>query len=558
MYQFIDSVSGGGQNVLPAEGVSINGTYIENLISGYRTLYVKGRESLAKEITEYDSTGADGSRIKRTRFPSRTLTVGFQLVADSNANFRAAFNILNSILNVEDATIVFADETDKYFVGCPVLDAEIPEGRNSVTGEYQIYCPDPFKYSVSESDPVTVSTAYDISGLEEYSEDQAYGVGDMVKHKDGNDWKAYECNAANTTGTWNASKWNIVTGAAFVVDYDGGYKIFPRFEVDFATDESGGTIGHDADCGFVQFAKVKGDNTYRLQFGDDSEEQYIPTEDFNSDFKANTLGEFSNAPNGTYHEWTDDAEATPSTSGIKPAYGSGTGFHGAYITANAIAEEDFIFTWKQCLYVSAAAQKFGFMAVCLDDDDNIVAGVRYYKDATGNTKGYVQTVLDGNYGEPVQVDFKRTGFFGYTKSSGGSIRDSENYIKRDGEVITIKLANDTSAINLYPTEITSVAKVGFFLCGIGTAKRPAANIVRAASFMGSLDKNTFGSGDILDVDCSSAEVQLNKMDVPSLGDVGNDWSNFGLDVGTNTIFVAYSDWCQMPPTFRMYYRKRWL
>jgi len=540
---------------LTNEAVKIDGTYIEDVIEGYKTLSAIGRKSLKRDVETTSISGVDGDYINNMRYPARTIKVEFLI---EGGDLNAKTEKLLQILSTKKATFVFNDEYDKYINGTPITPESFEKGRGWVHGEYEIFCGDPFKYSINESGPITVTTAYDVAGLEEYDSTHTYDIGDMVKHRDGNDWKAYECNTEGTTGTWDYSKWDVVSGAAFVVNYDGGYKTFPRFEVDFATDESGGTVGHDADCGFVQFAKMKDENTYRLQFGDDEEEQLIPVQVFNTNFTKSTLGSFSNSASGTYHGWKDDANASTSTSGIKPKYGSQTGYHGNYLTANAAAIEDFTFKWKQCTYVSAKAQKFGFMAVCLDASGNIVAGVRYYKSGTGNTKGYVQTILDGAYGNKKTVDFKRSGKFGYTKSSGGSVRGSENYIKRAGNKITIKLACHTTAITLYPTNVTAIAKVGFFLCGYGTAKRPARNYIRSAYFMGDSEENTFGSGDILDVDCNSAQVQLNKMDDPSLGDVGNDWSNFALDVGQNIIFVAYSDWCQMPPTFKLYYRKRWL
>lgn len=545
-------------NNIPLDSFKINGgSYLDNIVTGFKTIKAVGRETLEKSITTYE-TNADTTKLKSTKFSSRTIDVDFVIVRDTMANMHESMATLSSILNVENAEIIFNGEKECYYIGTPVLSTSINEYHNGISGTITINCLDPFKYAVNEEPAVQTSVAYDISGLEEYDEDQTYSVGDMVKHKDGNDWKAYECNTEGTTGVWDIDKWEVVYGAAFVVNYDGGYKAFPRFEVDFATDESGGTVGHDADCGFVQFAKMKDENTYRLQFGDDEEEQLIPVQVFNTNFTKSTLGSFSNSTSGTYHGWKDDANASASASGIKPKYGSQTGYHGNYLTANAAAIEDFTFKWKQCTYVSAKAQRFGFLAVCLDASGNIVAGVRYYKSGTGNTEGYVQTILDGAYGNKKTVDFKRSGKFGYTKSSGGSVRGSENYIKRAGDKITIKLACHTTAITLYPTNVTAIAKVGFFLCGYGTAKRPAMNYIRSAYFMGDSEENTFGSGDILDVDCNSTQVQLNKMDDPSLGDVGNDWSNFALDVGQNTIFVAYSDWCQLPPTFKMYYRKRWL
>lgn len=153
MYKFVDTVEAAEELILPAEAVSINGEYIENLIEGYRTLYASGRESLEKEFEEYDDTAQNGTVVKYSRFPARTITVGFQLIAESPEEFREAFNKLNGILNVEDAEIIFNDENDKFFIGSPNMNGDIDPGLCSVVGEYEIYCNDPFKYSIDFHEP---------------------------------------------------------------------------------------------------------------------------------------------------------------------------------------------------------------------------------------------------------------------------------------------------------------------------------------------------------------------------------------------------------------------
>lgn len=165
MYDFTDTTEQAAANKLPAEAVSINGVYIEDEISGYRTLYTSGRESLEKEFESYDDTVASGSLTKYTRFPARTITVGFQLLTSSPESFREAFNRLNEILNTEDAEIIFNDEQDKFFTGSPVMNADIEPGLMSVKGEYQIYCADPFKYSVDWHNPAPVIAEDPETGL---------------------------------------------------------------------------------------------------------------------------------------------------------------------------------------------------------------------------------------------------------------------------------------------------------------------------------------------------------------------------------------------------------
>lgn len=236
MYQFRDVTEVGASLSLPSEAVMINGEYIEDeessiYIEGYRTLYTKGRESLKKSLTTTEIGSMDGTTITKTKYPEREITVGFQLIAGSNEEFRSAFNKLNKILDVEESTFIFYDEEDMYFTGTPYMELDADSGTNAITGEWTIYCADPFKYSV-----------------EEYQAD------------------AFVDTDGKTT---------------MLIDYGGTVPAHPKFRVDFysqspvvdetnagATDYVGNedeAVGSAGDCGYVAFFDNK---EHILQFGD--------------------------------------------------------------------------------------------------------------------------------------------------------------------------------------------------------------------------------------------------------------------------------------------------
>lgn len=150
MYEFRDVNENLTQEYIPAEALQINGELIETQIEGYHTLYVQGREGLSPEINTYETGTKNGEIRKNKRYPARTITVGYQLIAESAEAFREAYNKLGRILNVDDAEIIFNDEADKFFIGTPSEVSEIDTGRNSVKGEFKILCLDPLKYSVAE------------------------------------------------------------------------------------------------------------------------------------------------------------------------------------------------------------------------------------------------------------------------------------------------------------------------------------------------------------------------------------------------------------------------
>lgn len=222
MYNFIDVNEESTSAALPSEALQLNGEYIENLIDGYRTLNVRGRESLPPDLSYYETGARDGATLKNKRFPVRVITVKYQLIAESNEAFREAYNKLGGILNVENAELIFNDETDKFYRGTPSAIGEVEPGINAVVGEFEILCTDPFKYSVIE----------------------------------------YEAEP------------DIAAGSV-LIDYNGTYKAFPVLEADFysetevaADGETAGTLTGNGDCGYIAFFN---ENEKIIQLGDPDE-----------------------------------------------------------------------------------------------------------------------------------------------------------------------------------------------------------------------------------------------------------------------------------------------
>lgn len=228
MYNFVDTIEVSEGTMLPSEALQLNGEYIENIISGYRTLTVSGREALSPELTTIETGIRDGSVLQNKRYPARIIVVKYQLIAKSNEDFRAAFNQLGSILNVEEAELIFNDEQDKFFIGTPSALGEVEPGRNAVIGEIEFVCADPFKYSV-----------------EEY---------EATPNEDEN---------------------------SILIDYKGTYKSFPTLEADFYNeDENTAALTGGGACGYVAFFNEK---EKIIQMGDPDE---VDTQEYD---KSQTL-----------------------------------------------------------------------------------------------------------------------------------------------------------------------------------------------------------------------------------------------------------------------------
>lgn len=133
---------------LPAEAMNWDGVFLEKIIPGYRTLAIEGREIANTEFKTTEIDAFDGSMVVTKKNSSRIITVFYQLISKNNAEFRERFNKLNTILSKKEAKFYFNDEADKYFVGIKSNATQVPTGRNSITSSYDIYCADPYKYSV--------------------------------------------------------------------------------------------------------------------------------------------------------------------------------------------------------------------------------------------------------------------------------------------------------------------------------------------------------------------------------------------------------------------------
>ena len=219
MYNFIDVNEASESVVLPSEALKINGKYIEEQISGYRTLSVQGREALSPDVTTFETGVRDGSEIQTKRYPQRIIVVTYQIDAKTNEEFREAYNQLGRILDVKDAELIFNDETDKYFIGTPCIIEAVTPGRNNVVGTFEIVCTDPFKYSCTE----------------------------------------YEATP------------NLEDGS-ILINYGGTYRAFPVLEADFYNEEEDGenetTLTGNGDCGYVAFFN---ENEKIIQLGDPEE-----------------------------------------------------------------------------------------------------------------------------------------------------------------------------------------------------------------------------------------------------------------------------------------------
>ncbi len=541
MYSFVDTTESPGSVQLPSEALKLNGEYIENQIDGYRTLYVTGREILSQELTTYETGIRDGSNLSYRRYPSRVITVGYQLIAEDNDAFREAYNKLNALLDVEDAEMIFADEPDKFFRGTPSGAGDVDPGKNTVKGEIEFTCVDPFKYSVQE----------------------------------------YEASPTADDGT------------TFVIDYQGTQKSYPKFEVDFAKqNESDGALSDNADCGYVVFMN---EDQNIIQVGDPDEvngEEYDESQtlinqvfdEWNNSIAANWKVNYGSNTNPDVHLITGSMQKV--TYGGYDAvaansYGSGSAWHGPTITRIIPADKtghqgavNWRASWKQMMAISSgsggSAEKGVFQCLLNNvDGDTIttVAGIAVWKGAAGS-KATIRCYVKGQQSVDISIDigyYNR--FFGWTDTHEGSTRPvptRTSCIQKKGSTVTFEIAGLKRSFTSPDIADMEVHQMTFYFGRYASTTPLSTNGVIWAKFIkDNCDTyadipNKFSANDELLVDCESAKIYLNDIETPELGALGNDWDQFYLKPGYNQIGVAWSDWTQSAPEFKMKYREVFL
>lgn len=511
MYTFIDTNQWQGASPLPAEALKFDGEYLENLIEGYRTLQVSGRELLENEIDEYKVGTADGSRYKGKRYPPRVITVTYQLLAESDEAFRTAYNKLNAILSKPEAKLEFRDEPDKYFVGTKRGNNQVKGGVNHVVGEIEFYCTNPFKYTTEEKE--------------------------VRPTLDGN----------NT----------------FVENYAGKQPSHPNFTVDF-----------QGDCGYVAFADARGHILQFGNPEEVDKEQKERSEVLLHDTMQEGVSGWivNNAPiiatNSVIQQGSFKSTERHGTKCVEPgSYGTlnsnvwyGPSCRKNFSGDNIGAYWDCEFRFFCILGAETSHNDMGMLQMAvLDSTGKNLAAVTFAKTNRDNHQGICKLHVEGKEVRQFAQDF----------SSGSDKTTWENGICRihrekratgdNSEVVIFQIGQ--SYHGPYPVKSgTSIGGIVFFAgmydkyaiknIGVRSVKLTQHHVPYWSDI-----PNKFGLGDRLEIDCGTGNILLNGLPELRLGALGNDWDAFSLLPGNNQVKCFYSGWAQKQPQIAMKYRE---
>ena len=568
MYNFKDTTDHSTPvRVLPTEAMMINGVYLENVIPQYRTLYTKGREALSPEIELGEVGVRDGAYLKNRRFPARVITIGYQIVASTPAEFNNAYQLLNDYLDVTEAEIIFADETDKYLTGTPSGYEEIPTGSLSVKSEFTITCEDPFKYSTTEYMVAPTADNY----------------------------------------------------TTFVVDYQGTYPAYPVLQADmYKSQTKGDTNGN---CGFVAFATQNADVIQVGTVADPDEVnqtvQELVDETTTTYTKEKTL---INESFNTLSQWTTNDGYTGSiyylaggtasvgfiNSGTDKAvyvsdYGSGSQWHGSTIKKTIPSDGGNpavtgaknwnlhgTMRFATSSTAKTAEKQSGRVTIAVLNSNGVaIAGIVVSK-KKGSSKGNISFLVNNKTVKTYKnVDLTYYNkYFGFKKAKKKKAPCNYDIVKK-GKKFTFKAGGKTFSYTKSSLADTIAKSVSMYIGQWGEQPAVSWMAIYSCKFTSTSvtqtkttqtwqeltvdleQTNTFTTNDVVVCDCSDGSIRLlnayatEEVDGglhPELGALGNDWETFYLTQGTNQISTAYSDWVTSTykPTFTLRYRERFL
>lgn len=501
MYRFRDTVkTKEALEYFGSEAFLINGEYLENIVPGYRTLSVSGRELLESEISTLSIAGINGEQYLQRRHPARILTIKYQINADTCEEFREAFNMLNKALNVEEAQLIFDDEPDKYFYGTFSDTGDVPDGRNKVVSTFEMYCSDPYKHSTTEKT-----------------------------------FQAFE----NASGVLEATIINSGTESV-PVSYD------------ITHNHENGFIGIVSEHGILQYGSVdEVDDEAR-----EKSEVLLKYADCN-DFNAMTEGKGILASNDNFPM---NGQFTGYESGWLrvQSSGSGSSWHGAARQVSIPADSSGISgaanfkTMARIQFESANASQDGLLEFVIGDEDgNHLASIHIVKGSS-----------DANADAIFQVQAVEKGRVRYEPNANSATKDGQIGIQKQGEQFDFFFGGKTYSYRVPEAADKKALTITIFAGQYGTRANPVVMGFRELSFtkhnvqyMVNIP-NRYAEGDVITIDGETTKMYVNG--VPALGDEVKGSKHFHVPPGESKIQFHFSDFCNPVPDVTVRIREAYL
>ena len=152
----------------PSDNMLKNRIPINQVIEGYRQLTVTGRGLVGRSVKTTSISGRRGVWIEDISEPERVIEIKYQLTADSSAELREKFNLLNEFLRkgADENNLLevsFKDEPDYYYYAIFNGADAIEENALTVVSRFSLLVPDGFKKTREQTSTGKISIT---NGLE--------------------------------------------------------------------------------------------------------------------------------------------------------------------------------------------------------------------------------------------------------------------------------------------------------------------------------------------------------------------------------------------------------
>ena len=483
-----------------SQKMKVNGTYLEDLIPGYQTLEVKGREDVDMDISSMKVTRVDGERFQYKRKKARTLQVKYMIRGMGPDDFEQKYDRLKAAMKVSEAQLIFDDDPGRYWLGTPEkVSADFP-GQSVSTGTIEITCHDPNKYALVEKTVSFVDGEAEIyySGTEET-------------------YPSFKASIPATNGfvsfTMNGS--TLLFGDdTDPGDEDAPVEPDPDALVEYSfTEMPSGTnwVQNDGVLPYVVSEAAIG-GTLAIR---DGESLYGAT------FGTN---------NGKWHGPTLSYHLEGSKTECELSF-----HHVVEVTANA---------------------QQGIQQISLTSASGNVAAISFWKNGSGSKDGGYDLYVNGS--RKKSISYSMAAGNKISGTAGG-----HSSISKKGSVITFTVAGNVYQYTDTALENVAVTYFTFYFGSWKTATMLNKNRVYGFRFTSPDEgggtpvviEHAFHAGDVLEVDCSAADTRLNNITNHALGNVRNPWENMKLTPGLNIVAMDSSEWADSDPTATITYRE---
>ncbi len=484
--------------VMPIIKMQVDGQYLETLVSGYRTLTVDGREELDLDVINAEIDTSDGGRYLRRKIKSRVLKVHFAIEDSTPGGFAVKFKALKAELyKIKEAQIIFTDEPNIYFTGTfRKITAEYI-GHTVAQGVIEISCADPFKYSVTETTITAVN------------------------------------------GTITAT-------------YNGTYPAHPKLTAQSA----------EHDCGFYGF--TKDGLTVRVGNPDEQDQEEVPTEEaqkmVDTTFGSSHTWDIWSASNAQllYGYYTDGYVAQSANDYI---YSQPTSIHApryyygpAYGTLLSAPVPNFEASFTHW-FEPSDNQGGGFDFYINNQGGGNVCGVSIYRNKNGRIQ--VSMIVKGTVVKQVSFSLADNPFKGVWRTQ--TITKSLGTITFNVGGVTYSVTDPDLAGHAY--DAYNVSFVLYRQPG-GADNIGVNNALKSVLFYGTENEwidvaNKIPQNGFVSIDTANGNITLNGAQSLGLGVITNNFEDFTLTPGSNTITCEASDWVD-DAEYTLKYREAYL